>query len=101
MRNPRRLLQKAHLLRWRPWPHAQRTGSTPRVRPAGAASHLDLFEQPAKISVFESREERVGADTVRARASPAQSCSGGRQRESEPEGSLRASEGGRSPPPRG
>src|SRR5712692_5373222 len=28
----------------RPWPHAQRTGSTPRVRPAGAASHLDLFD---------------------------------------------------------
>src|SRR5712692_4627747 len=40
----RRLLKKAHLLRWRPWPHAQRTGSTPRVRPAGAASHLDLFD---------------------------------------------------------
>jgi len=45
-----RLLKKAHLLRWRPRPHAQRTGSTPRVRPAGAASHLDLFEQPAGFS---------------------------------------------------
>ena len=28
-----RLMKKAHLLRWRPRPHAQRTGSTPRVRP--------------------------------------------------------------------
>src|SRR5712692_9533758 len=43
-RRARRLLKKAHLLRWHPWPHAQRTGSTPRVRPAGAASHLDLFD---------------------------------------------------------
>ena len=33
----------------RPRPHAQRTGSTPRVRPSGAASHLDLFEQPAEF----------------------------------------------------
>src|SRR5437667_4919167 len=40
-------MKKAHLLRWRPRPHAQRTGSTPRVRLSGAASHLDLFEQPA------------------------------------------------------
>src|SRR5207247_4401803 len=31
----------------RPRSHAQRTGSTPRVRPSGAASHLDPFEQPA------------------------------------------------------
>ncbi len=38
---------KAHLLRWRPRPRAQRTGSTPRARHAGAASHLDLFAQPA------------------------------------------------------
>src|SRR5574341_2661921 len=45
-----RLLKKAHLLRWRPRPHAQRTESTPRVRPSGAASHLDLFEQPANFS---------------------------------------------------
>src|SRR5207247_10026592 len=27
--------------RWRPRPHAQRTGSTPRVRPSGAALQLD------------------------------------------------------------
>src|SRR6266508_5434134 len=45
----RRLLKKAHLLRWRPRPHAQRTESTPRVRPSGAALHLDLFEQPASF----------------------------------------------------
>ena len=42
-----RLMKKAHLLRWRSRPHAQRTGSTPRVRPSRAASHLDLFDQPA------------------------------------------------------
>ncbi len=42
-----RHLQKAHMLRWRPRPHAQRTGSTPRVRPSGAASPRGLFEQPA------------------------------------------------------
>src|SRR6266508_2691012 len=45
-----RLLKTAHLLRWRPRPHAQRTESTPRVRPSGAALHLDLFEQPASFS---------------------------------------------------
>ena len=58
------LLKKAHLLRWRPRPHAQRgslalariSGSlalppaqlakrrTPRVQLSGAASQLDLFE---------------------------------------------------------
>jgi len=47
--SPGRLLKKAHLLRWRPRPHAQRTGSTPRVRRSGAASHLDLFAQPASF----------------------------------------------------
>src|SRR5947209_9772802 len=36
-----RAMIRAHLLRWRPRPHAQRTGSTPRVRPSGAASQLD------------------------------------------------------------
>src|SRR6266705_6667564 len=44
---PSRLLKRAHLLRWRPRSHAQRTGSTPRVPPSGAASHLDPFEPPA------------------------------------------------------
>src|SRR5712692_8115248 len=42
--------EKAHLLRWRPWPHAQRTGSTPRVRPAGAASPLDLLSSLRVLS---------------------------------------------------
>ena len=32
---------RAHLLRWRPRPRAQRTGSTPRARTSGAASQLD------------------------------------------------------------
>ena len=38
---------KAHLLRWRPRPHAQRRETTPRVRPSGAASQLDLSRPPA------------------------------------------------------
>ena len=58
------------MLRWRPRPHAQRgsltlAGSpdalasppaqlaertTPRVRPSGAAAHLDIFERPASFS---------------------------------------------------
>jgi len=29
-----------------PRPHAQRRGTTPRVRPSGAASHMDPFERP-------------------------------------------------------
>ena len=45
-----RLLKKAHMLRWRPRQQAQRTESTPRLLPSGAASHLDLFEQPAGFS---------------------------------------------------
>src|SRR6266404_8930108 len=32
---------RAHLLRWRPRPGAQRTGSTPRARLSGAALQLD------------------------------------------------------------
>src|SRR5881296_482480 len=42
----RRRLQRAHLLRWPPPPHAQRTESTPRVQRRRAASHLDPFEPP-------------------------------------------------------
>jgi len=38
-----RLRKNAHLLRWRPRLRAQRTESTPRAQPSGAASHLDLF----------------------------------------------------------
>src|SRR5262245_65199555 len=34
-------MRRAHLLRWRPRQHAQRTGSTPLVLPSGAALHLD------------------------------------------------------------
>src|SRR3990172_8814276 len=49
MESSSRPLKKAHLLRWGPRPHAQRTESTPRARPSGAASHLDLFERPAEL----------------------------------------------------
>src|SRR5207245_2025338 len=38
---------RAHLLRWRPRRHAQRTSSTPRVPPSGAASQLDPSHSPA------------------------------------------------------
>ena len=48
---------RAHLLRWRPRPHAQRTGSTPRVRPSGAALQLD----PSR---------RSGPATIRAHLCP-------------------------------
>ena len=47
---PRRMLIRAHLLRWRPRPGAQRTASTPRVRPSGAASQLDPSQHPAPFS---------------------------------------------------
>src|SRR5712692_9083806 len=53
---PRRWLKKAHLLRWRPRSHAQRTESTPRVRPSGAASHLDLFEPACGVCRLSGRE---------------------------------------------
>ena len=53
------MLKKAHLLRWRPRPHAQRRETTPRVRPSGAASHLDLFEHPAALQQS-PREVRHG-----------------------------------------
>src|SRR6185436_10552348 len=41
---------RAHLLRWRPRPHAQRTESTPRVRPSGAASQLDPSHPSSRFS---------------------------------------------------
>src|SRR5881397_391267 len=50
-RRASRLLKKAHLLRWRPRSHAQRTESTPRVRPSGAASQLTPSRHPARSSV--------------------------------------------------
>src|SRR6266851_4352504 len=63
-----KLLKKAHLLRWRPRPHAQRTENTPRVRPSGAASQLDLFEQPASSGAscqsIRSRPSALGGDPV-------------------------------------
>src|SRR5687767_5599289 len=41
---------RAQLLRWRPRPHAQRTESTPRVRPSGAASQLDPSPRSSQVS---------------------------------------------------
>src|SRR5882724_9769642 len=61
-RDTSRLREKAHQLRWRPRPHAQRTGSTPRLRPSGAASHLDLFAQPAGLT--RSGQARASAQPV-------------------------------------
>jgi hypothetical protein len=77
---PSRRLKKAHLLRWRPRSHAQRTESTPRARinsvlvsqrlraaaqleQRGAASHLDLFEPPAdaRCTLFFSQAARLTA----------------------------------------
>src|SRR5688572_4728941 len=52
---------RAHLLRWRPRPHAQRTESTPRVRPSGAASQLN----PSHRSSCERMESVVPAGRIR------------------------------------
>ncbi len=43
----RRAAIRAHLLRWRPRPGAQRRETTPRARPSGAASHMDPSRRPA------------------------------------------------------
>src|SRR5262249_19453822 len=43
-------MRRAHLLRWRPLPHAQRTDSTPRVRPSGAALQLDPSHRSSRRS---------------------------------------------------
>ena len=50
LRGTRRMRKKAHLLRWRPRRHAQRGETTPRVKPSGAASHLEIFAHPASFS---------------------------------------------------
>src|SRR5678815_2557825 len=41
---------RAHLLRWRPRPHAQRRATTPRVRPSGAASQLDPSHRSSRFT---------------------------------------------------
>ncbi len=82
--------EKAHLLRWRPRPHAQRGSlalarifgsarfalrsarqaeSTPGVRPSGAVSHLDLFEQPA-VFLHPATRLRAQADARRVLSRP-------------------------------
>ena len=40
---------RAHLLRWRPRPGAQRRATTPRARPSGAASQLDPSRRPGRV----------------------------------------------------
>ena len=46
--SPSRGAIRAHLLRWRPRSGAQRRGTTPRARLAGAASQLDPSRPPAR-----------------------------------------------------
>ena len=67
-----RAMRRAHLLRWRPRQPAQRTESTPRRLPSGAASQLDpcralaseqaLLRQapssPTAVSAFKARTSR-------------------------------------------
>ena len=46
-----RAMIRAHLLRWRPRPHAQRSRKcTPRARPSGAASQLDPSHRSSWVS---------------------------------------------------
>ena len=54
-RCPARARIRAHLLRWRPRPHAQRTESTPRVRSSGAASQLDPSPRSSRVCPMGSR----------------------------------------------
>src|SRR5213593_1092381 len=49
--------------RWRPRPHAQRTGSTPRVRPSGAALQLDPSHRSSQ-SVSPTGSERPVRETL-------------------------------------
>ena len=60
-----RLPIRAHLLRWRPRPRAQRTGSTPRPRSSGAASQLDPSRQPASASSPRNCEKFGGGGGIR------------------------------------
>ena len=57
----------------RPRPHAQRTESMPRVRPSGAASQLDLFEQPGSFSA--SSYSSLSSRNARMRATSASGAS--------------------------
>src|SRR4029450_13967625 len=43
-------MKQTHLLHWRPRPQARRTGSTPRLRSSGAASHLGPLHHAAACS---------------------------------------------------
>ena len=76
-RDNARAMIRAHLLRRRPRPHAQRTESTPRVRPSGAASQLD----PSHRSSVRRHSMWTGAGASSARARSPVTC-GVRTRES-------------------
>ena len=54
---------RAHLLRWRPRPRAQRTESTPRPRSSGAASQLDPSRQPTCSLNLTNKNWRRGWDS--------------------------------------
>ena len=60
---------RAHLLRWRPRPHAQRTETTPRVRPSGAS----LAAGPFSVALAGCRAPRGRGD----RACPDRRATGG------------------------
>ena len=54
--HPARAMRRAHLLRWRPRPGAQRRETTPRARASGAASQLDPSH---RSSWFSDRPDRL------------------------------------------
>ena len=72
-----RAMIRAHLLRWRPRPGAQRRETTPRARPSGAASQLD----PSRRSPFVRQAPRamIRAHLLRWRPRP-----GAQRRETTP-----------------
>ena len=64
---PPRAPNKAPLLRWRPRPRAQRTRDTPRVRPSGAASQLDLSRPPGAACSADGAKMRGSTEGQPAR----------------------------------
>src|SRR6266852_5947845 len=59
-----RAMIRAHLRRWRPRPHAQRTGSTPRVRPSGAALQLDPSHRSSQGFLRQVLGFQLGAESL-------------------------------------
>ena len=68
---PARARRRAHLLRWRPRPGAQRRATTPRARASGAASQLDPSPRSSLLSA-------TGSQTAGIRCCRARWPSGGR-----------------------